>query len=453
MDHRACPVRLDAARRRRGGRPRRGRRRTGRALPRHPRPPRGPQGSGPARRHAVHLPAARALHRSRAAPCRAHAASWSEPAATRHRRPIRAPPTSARVAALRDRGPLRRAPGRPGRSRRGARRGGLRHPHPGGRQRASSTARPPTAPVWAGTARARTCCCPGRGAGSCSARSSPTPTSRPPRSRWPTGAGRARAASTAARPGPSSPPGWSTPAAAWPGWCRPPGCSRSSTGPRSATASTAATRARRSARPTAARAGPGRRPSDGDGEAASVPVLDLLRGLRRGAAGPPRPVVHPRRDPDHLRRNALVVLGNVGDGGDAEVVAALVALPAPPEPAAAGARGVGGPAARARRPARAARRRRPRCPRCGPSSTDEAPARHERLPAQARRHPDLPLGAVAAPPARRDHGPHDPASRARRTGTGRSRSGSCAAASGCCCPPPRCGPRSTPWPTRSAPSW
>jgi epoxyqueuosine reductase len=31
----------------------------------------------------------------------------------------------------------------------------------------------------------------------------------------------------------------------------------------------------------------------------------------------------PRRDPRYLRRNALVVLGNIGDGGDQRVVAAL----------------------------------------------------------------------------------------------------------------------------------
>ena len=31
----------------------------------------------------------------------------------------------------------------------------------------------------------------------------------------------------------------------------------------------------------------------------------------------------PRRDPDHLRRNALLVLGNAGDGADETVVATL----------------------------------------------------------------------------------------------------------------------------------
>jgi epoxyqueuosine reductase len=39
-----------------------------------------------------------------------------------------------------------------------------------------------------------------------------------------------------------------------------------------------------------------------------------------------------QRDPRHLRRNALVVLGNVGDGTDADVVAALTRALASPDP-------------------------------------------------------------------------------------------------------------------------
>ncbi len=57
-----------------------------------------------------------------------------------------------------------------------------------------------------------------------------------------------------ARPGPSWLPGWSMPAGAWPGWCRPRASSRPSTGWRWAIASTAATTARRCARPTGASA-------------------------------------------------------------------------------------------------------------------------------------------------------------------------------------------------------
>ena len=113
----------------------------------------------------------------------------------------------------------------------------------------SSTARPRTAPGSAGTARTPTCCCPAaelvraRLGGH---RRAARPTTR----RWRTAAARAGAASTAARPAPSSRPAWSTPAAAWPGCCRAAATSRASTGSRSATASTAATTARRCARRT-----------------------------------------------------------------------------------------------------------------------------------------------------------------------------------------------------------
>ena len=259
MDHRACPVRLDVARRRRGGRPRRARRRIGRALPRHARPPRGPQGRGTARGHAVHLPAARALHRSPPHPAERTLPRGRSPplpgtggrSGPHHQRPSR---------GLRDRGPLRRAPGRPGRSRRGARRGGLRHPHPGGRQRPrgprgrlprrSGLVRQELEPVAARAGEL--------------VRARLGPHRRRPRDRRGAGGRRVRVVHALHRRVPHrghrGPRGGRRRAAAWPGWCRPPGCSRSSTGPRSATASTAATRARRSARPTAAPAGPGRRP-------------------------------------------------------------------------------------------------------------------------------------------------------------------------------------------------
>ena len=119
----------------------------------------------------------------------------------------------------------------------------------------------------------------------------------------------------AARPGRSSRPASSTPTAAWPGCCS----SRASIAPalrarRSATGSTAATTARRSCPPTVRlgrrhrthcdvdaaavgrRARPARRADDAD-------VLD--RHGRWYLAD---------RDPRWLRRNALVVLGNIGDG-------------------------------------------------------------------------------------------------------------------------------------------
>ena len=94
--------------------------------------------------------------------------------------------------------------------------------------------------------------------------------------------------------------------------------SRSSSARRSATASTAATTARRSARPPSASADAHRRPLRRPTPSAWVDVLDLLAAddetlLER----------HGRwyiadRDPRWLRRNALVVLGNIGDPGDRE---------------------------------------------------------------------------------------------------------------------------------------
>ena len=50
-----------------------------------------------------------------------------------------------------------------------------------------------------------------------------------------------------------------------------------------------------------------------------VDVLDIARRVRRRRCSPPRPLVHPRaRAVRYLRRNALVVLGNIGDGRDPE---------------------------------------------------------------------------------------------------------------------------------------
>ena len=70
----------------------------------------------------------------------------------------------------------------------------------------SSTVRSPTSPASAGSARTPTSCSPAPAAGSCSVASSPPPSTRWPR-HWPTGAGRAGAASTAARPARSWRPG------------------------------------------------------------------------------------------------------------------------------------------------------------------------------------------------------------------------------------------------------
>src|SRR5918993_594027 len=121
-----------------------------------------------------------------------------------------------------------------------------------------STARPPTAPGSAGTARTPTCCYRATAAGSCWGRSSPMPHSRPRPTGYPTGAAPAPGASTAAPPARSWRRAWWMPGAASPGCSRSTGRSRPSTGWRSATGSTAATTARRSARPTAGPIAPSR---------------------------------------------------------------------------------------------------------------------------------------------------------------------------------------------------
>ncbi len=89
---------------------------------------------------------------------------------------------------------------------------------------ASSTARPPTAPVSAGTARTPICLLPGQGSwfvlGSV-VTDAPLPRARP--AAVEDGCGACRRCLPAAPPAPSSPRVWSTPVAAWRGWCRRPG--------------------------------------------------------------------------------------------------------------------------------------------------------------------------------------------------------------------------------------
>ena len=71
---------------------------------------------------------------------------------------------------------------------------------------------------------------------------------------------------------------------------------------------------------------------DGGGDGSSVPVLDMLLASDEELLARHGRWYIPRRDPDHLRRNALVVLGNIGDGSDADVVAVLVELLRHPNP-------------------------------------------------------------------------------------------------------------------------
>jgi epoxyqueuosine reductase len=70
------------------------------------------------------------------------------------------------------------------------------------------------------------------------------------------------------------------------------------------------------------RAGPDEPPL-GDPVKAWVPVLDLLAATDDELLAEHGSWYIARRDPRYLRRNALVVLGNVGDGGDPQVVAVL----------------------------------------------------------------------------------------------------------------------------------
>ena len=204
----------------------------------------------PRRRHGLHVPRPRAGDRPRPGGARRRRRCSSAPGPT-------SPTPSHR--GRRDRGPGR--PLRLGRPLRAAARrvAGGRPAHPGRGWNApsptptttpSSTARSPTGPGSAGSARTPTCSLPGAGSWfvlGCVVTTAPLPSRGGPGRRRLRGP--AAAASTPARPRRSSSRAWSTPAAAWPGCCQKPGVHRA--GPAaspSATASTGATTARRSAR-------------------------------------------------------------------------------------------------------------------------------------------------------------------------------------------------------------
>lgn len=72
-------------------------------------------------------------------------------------------------------------------------------------------------------------------------------------------------------------------------------------------------------------------PADGDAEA-WVPVLEVLAASDDELLARHGRWYIPRRQPRYLRRNALVVLGNVGDGADPDVEAALRRALADPDP-------------------------------------------------------------------------------------------------------------------------
>ena len=189
--------------------------------------------------------------------------------------------------------------------------GRLAGPGAGRRQRAGRPGRrPPGRDRLVGQER-QPARCPGSAAGTCSARWSPTRRSRRPPGPVADGCGACtRCISTAAPPAPSWRPGWSTPAAACRGCSRPKGRSRASTGSPSATGSTAATSARRSVRRTGGPRAARRRARTGRGS----PLLALLDDDDAVVLGWAGRWYIPRREVRYVRRNALVVLGNVGDG-------------------------------------------------------------------------------------------------------------------------------------------
>jgi epoxyqueuosine reductase len=73
-------------------------------------------------------------------------------------------------------------------------------------------------------------------------------------------------------------------------------------------------------------------PAAGDADEAWVPVLEVLAASDEELVARYGRWYIPRRQPRYLRRNALVVLGNVGDGSDSEVEAALRRALADPDP-------------------------------------------------------------------------------------------------------------------------
>jgi epoxyqueuosine reductase len=73
-------------------------------------------------------------------------------------------------------------------------------------------------------------------------------------------------------------------------------------------------------------------PPAGDGDEAWVPVLEVLAASDEELLDRHGRWYIPRREPRYLRRNALVVLGNVGDGADPDVEAALRRALADPDP-------------------------------------------------------------------------------------------------------------------------
>ena len=305
-----------------------------------------------------------------------------------------------------------------------------------------STGPPPTGPASAGGARTPTCCCPALGSwyvlGSVV---TDAPVAGRRRARSPTGAARAPGASTAAPRAPSPRRASSTPAAACRGCCRPrapfPLEHRVALGDRiygCDECQEVCPPNRRAAVPRADRG----RASRGSPLLALLDADDAVVLERAGrwyiprARGPLRPPqrargarqrrrrptirrwsrrcgAHLAHDDPLLRGHAVWAARRLGRE---DLLADLVGADDPLV-----ARRAGGSV----RPA-----------------ADDPPLRHQRLPAQDRRHPDDALGAVAAarPVDVRRCSPRR--TRTPRRGTPSSRSASCAPASRCCCPRRRC---------------
>ena len=289
----------------------------------------------------------------------------------------------------------------------------------------SSTARSPTAPGSAGSARTPTSCCPAPAAGSCSAASSPRRRCRPPPAPVADGCGTCRRCIDGCPTGAIVAPGVvdANRCLAWvlqkpghdPGRA-PRGGRRPHLRLRRLPGGVPADRPPRAAA-TADRC-------DADAQA-WVDVLDLLdaddddaaRPLRAGGTSP------------------VAIRG--GCGATRWSCSATPATPRRPR----GRRRARPLPRRRRRDARRARRlgaatARPRRHRCADSIADgraptsrrrrEAPARHERLPAEDRRHPVAAVGVVAAAAARLVRRAHQPVPRCGRSSTPPSRSGSSA---------------------------
>ena len=440
---------------------------------RHPCAPRGPQGRRAARRDGVHLPATRPARPTRRRRCPAPGPSWSGRAAYRRRRRRRRRPATAptagspatpgatttptlrgRLEAVADRAPGRRV----------ARRGGGRRQRPrrpGGAYRAGlgwygKNSQPAAARagqlVRARRGRHRRPAGPdGRRARRRRLRDLPPLPRRLPdrrhrrsrRGRRPPLPGLAGAGARGASP-------------------RAPG------GPRRPHLRLRRLPGGVPAEPAARDAGTSPQPAGPTGGPTPVGRPARAAGRRRRrAARPARPLVHRRpRPPLAAPQRAGRARQRRRSADDPAVVAALRRATWPIPTRCCGPTPPGPPAASAATTCWLARRRR-RSPdvaaelvaaaavTAAEEAGREAPAGHQRLPAQGRRHPVLPVGAVAPAAARRGHRPHHAPPRRRARGTPSRRFRVVRIREpGPAARPPAWSPQDRrAWPTRSAPTW